>query len=627
MSDNQFSLLKERRFFPFFLTQALGAANDNIFKNVLVMLLTYKVAGELGESSSLMVNLAAILFILPFFLISATSGQLAEKYEKSRSMRWLKISEIAIMSLAAIGFYFNQFYFLLFVLFLMGFQSALFGPLKFGFLPQHLETEELVGGNALVETGTFLAILIGTIVGSILGKSDSDLTSIIALVIIGMSIAGYLASRKIPITPAVAPELKINWNIFTESVRNIRFIRQDKPVFLAILGISWFWFYGATYLVQIPEYTKSTLAGDESVATLLLGAFCIGIGLGSIICEKLSSGHVEVGLVPIGAFGLSYFAYDLFLTNQSTGLVPLHDFKAFLQSDGSYRVLFDCTMIGAFGGLFTVPLYSLIQKIGNKKHMSRIFAGLNIVNAFFMVLSGAFAILILGTGYSIPELFLITSIINILVAAYIFTKAPEYIFRLITWLLINTIYRIRRHNLQSIPKHGGFVLVCNHVSFVDALIIAGYCKRNVRFVMYHKIFKLPIIGTFFKMANTIPIAPAHEDKEMMENAFDKIASELESGNVVCIFPEGKLTPDGKLGEFKKGIEKIIQRTPVSVYPMALKGLWGSWFSRYNGKAMQGFPRKFMAKIRLVVGSPLLPEQVTAKLLHEKVNELLEKKSN
>ncbi|MGX5175077.1 MFS transporter [Aliikangiella sp. IMCC44653] len=622
MSDSQFSLLKQRRFLPFFITQALGAANDNIFKNVLVMLLTYQVASELGESASTLVNMAAILFILPFFLISATAGQLAEKYEKSNSMQWLKISEIGIMLIASIGFYFEQFYFLLFVLFLMGFQSALFGPLKFGFLPQHLKTEELVGGNALVETGTFLAILLGTIAGSLLGKTSLDLTWITISVILSMSVAGYLASRKIPHTPAVAPDLKINWNIFTESYKNIRFIRKDKPVFLAVLGISWFWFYGATYLVQIPEYAKSTLAGDETVATLLLAAFCIGIGIGSILCEKLSSGRIEVGLVPIGAFGLSYFAYDLFTANQASQLVPVHDYLSFLDSENAIQILFDCAMIGACGGLFTVPLYSLVQKIGDKQHMSRTFAGLNIINAFFMVLSGAFAMFVLSSGYSIPELFMITSIINALVAVYIFTKAPLYIFRLITWFLVNTIYRIRRHNLSIIPKEGAGVIVANHVSFVDALIIAGYCKRNLSFVMYHKIFHIPFIGWFFKLANAIPIAPAHEDKQMMQQAFDKIAHQLEMGNMVCIFPEGKLTSDGQLGEFKKGIEKIIKRTPVPVYPLALNGLWGSWFSRFNGKAMRGLPRKFMAKISITAAQPIPPQEVTAERLQLEVKKLL-----
>ena len=621
MSHSQFSLLKEKRFLPFFITQALGALNDNVFKTGLMIMMSHKLASNLPFNSDIAVNLAAILFILPFFLFSSTAGQLAEKYEKSGTIRKVKLAEIVIMTLAVIGLFMNNVIWLLSVLFLMGFQSAIFGPLKYGLLPQHLHTDELVGGNALVESSTFIAILIGNIFGTYVLATTGDWKTFLSIALISLAIVGYLAARKIPHTPAVAPELKINWNVFTEISRNFKFMAKDKAVFLAILGISWFWFYGAVFLTQIPNYAKSTLGGDESVVGLLLTSLTLGIAIGSMLCEKLSAGRVEVGLVPIGAFGLSYFGYDLFLANQNTGLEILYNYRTVLEQPGTVRVLIDALLIGAFGGLFTVPLYALVQKIGDPKHISRLIAGLNIMNAFFMVFSGIFSIAILKSGFTIPELFLITALVNIVIALYIFIKAPEFIFRFITWLLINTIYRIRNVNLDRIPKHGAGVIVCNHVSFVDALIIAGYCKRNVRFVMYHKIFQTPVIGWFFKMARAIPIAPAHEDQALMDSAFDKIAEELEAGKMVCIFPEGKLTPDGEIGEFKKGIEKIIQRTPVPVYPMALIGLWGSWFSRFNGRAMKGLPRKFMAKIRLVVGEPVEAEKVSSEYLQEKVKAL------
>lgn len=623
MSHNQFSLLKERRFLPFFITQALGALNDNVFKNALIIIISFKAVDKISLDPSVLVNVAAVLFILPFFLFSATAGQLADKYEKSRTIRYIKLVEIIIMLMAVIGLYFESVYWLLFVLFLMGFQSAIFGPIKYGLLPQHLHTEELVGGNALVETGTFLSILLGTILGgALIAFGDIGIIGL-AISLLTFAILGYLASRKIPTTPAVAPELNINWNIITETHRNFKFIKTNKTIFLAVLGISWFWFYGAVFLAQIPSYTKFTLAGDGTVATLFLTIFSAGIGLGCILCEKLSAGRVEVGLVPIGAFGLSYFGYDIYLANTATGLAPLYNWIQFLDLDGSIRVLFDASMVGFSAGIFTVPLYALIQKEGNKQHMSRIFAGLNILNALFMVVSGIYAILLLSFNYSIPEIFLITAIVNIFVAIYIFYKAPEFIFRAITWLLVNTLYRIKNANLNVIPKHGACVLVCNHVSFIDPLILAGYCKRNVRFVMDHRIFNTPVMGSFFKMANAIPIAPAHEDKELMEKAFDLISAELENGKAVCIFPEGKLTSDGQLNEFKQGIEKIIQRNPVPVIPLALKGLWGSWFSRSDGKAMSGLPKRFYSKIQLVAGTPVTPEDVSASFLFDKVKQLKE----
>ncbi|MBV1910487.1 MAG: MFS transporter [Kangiellaceae bacterium] len=615
---HQFALLKQKRFLPFFLTQALGALNDNIFKNALVIMIGFRGISALGLDSKLLVTAAAVIFILPFFLFSATVGQLADKFEKSRSIRFIKLAEIGIMMLASLGLYLDNPIMLLTVLFLLGFQSTVFGPIKYGLLPQHLEEDELVGGNALVESGTFLAILIGTIIGGAIAALEGDIVFWLSSAILTVSVMGYFVSTKIPHTASVAPELKINWNPFSETYRNLKFLKSNKVVFLAILGISWFWFYGAVFLAQIANYTQYSLAGKETVATLILAVFSIGIGIGSVLCERLSNGRVEIGLVPIGAIGLSVFAIDLYNANPQTGMEAIYSWKEFIAMSHNWRILFDIAFIGIFGGIYTVPLYSLVQQRSDKKHLSRIIAGNNILNALFMVVSGLFSMILLSFDYSIPQLFLITGIINILVAIYVFTKAPEFITRFITWCLINSLYRIRQLNLSSIPKKSGCVLVCNHVSFVDALIIGGYCKRNVKFVMDYKIFKLPIVGPFFKLIGAIPIAPARENQALMDSAFDSIAKALEQDEVVCIFPEGKLTADGQLGEFKQGIEHIIQRTPVPVIPMALKGLWGSWFSRKNGMAMTGVPRKYMSKIELVVGELIPAEEVNRHTLRDKV---------
>jgi len=615
---HQFALLKQRRFLPFFLTQTLGALNDNVFKNALIIMMGFQGISAFGMDSKLLVTAAAIVFILPFFLFSATAGQIAEKYEKSKSIRIVKIVEIVIMSLASLGLYLNNFELLMGVLFLMGTQSTVFGPIKYGLLPQHLSDDELVGGNGLVESSTFMAILIGTIIGGILGELKQDVPFYLSIVLLSFSVIGYFTSRSIPTTPAVEPKLKINWNLFSETVNNLKFLGTNKVVYLAILGISWFWFYGAIFLAQIISYTQYTLAGTASVATLVLATFSVGIAIGSILCEKLSSGRIEIGLVPIGAIGLSVFAIDLYYANTSSGLTAIYNWLQFIDNPANWRVLFDFVFIGIFGGIFTVPLYALVQQRSDKKHLSRIIASNNILNALFMVISGLFSMVLLSYNFSIPQIFLLTGIINIFVAIYVFAKAPEFISRFITWCLINSIYRIRQLNLSSVPKKGGCVLVCNHVSFVDALIIGGYCKRHVKFVMDHRIFKLPIVGGFFKMVGAIPIAPAHEDEAMKNRAFDRIAAALEAGEVVCIFPEGKLTADGEIGEFKKGIEQIIQRTPVPVVPMALKGLWGSWFSRKNGIAMKGLPKMFMAKIELVVGELIPANEVSSQHLRDQV---------
>jgi hypothetical protein len=398
-------------------------------------------------------------------------------------------------------------------------------------------------------------------------------------------------------------------------------MKENRTVLQSILGISWFWFYGAVFLAQIPNYTRSTLGGDESVTTLILMAFSVGIGTGSMLCSKLSSGRVEPGIVPLGAFGLSVFTIHLFLGNQNYDLKPVLGAMEFLGSGANIRILVDVAFIGLFGGIFTVPLYAMVQTRTEPSRLSRVIAGTNILNAFFMVVSGVYAIVLLWAGFTIPQLFLITAFLNVVIALYIFKQVPEFIFRMIVWLGIHFLYKVRTENLSNIPRHGPCVLVANHVSFVDALVIAGCCKRNIRFVMYYKIFNAPFIGKIFKMANAIPIAPAHENEEIMLAAFDEIHRVLSKGHVVCVFPEGKLTADGEVDNFRLGIEKIIARSRVPVVPLALVGLWQSWFSRRKGRALSGLPDYFRGNIELKAGELVAAENVSADSLQEIVKSM------
>ncbi|HOP23645.1 MAG TPA: MFS transporter, partial [Gammaproteobacteria bacterium] len=470
MSEHsQFSLLKENRFFPFFLTQFFGAFNDNVFKNALVIMIAYKATAN----SDMLVNLAAGLFILPFFLFSAIAGQIADKFEKSRLIRIVKFIEIIIMLIAAFGFYIDNINLLIFVLFLMGSQSSLFGPVKYGYLPQHLEREELIGGNALIESSTFLSILIGTILGGILIAMDS--ITPITVAILCIAVAGYLSASFIPKTPASSPDIKLNFNIFTETYRNISFLPQNRVVFLSILAISWFWFYGSVYLMQIPNFGSKVLGGDNYVITLLLSMFSVGIGLGSLLCEKLSGKRVEIGLVPIGAIGLAVFGYDIAVAAENwIASTELQSISQFWSSKGSGRILADLCFIGVFGGLYIVPLYALVQERADQSHLSRVIAGNNIINALFMVLAAVMAMVILvAMKWTIPQLFKVTVLLNIIVALYIFTVVPEFLMRLIVWFLVSIFYRIRAKGLENIPHDGAAVLACNHVSFIDPLILGG----------------------------------------------------------------------------------------------------------------------------------------------------------
>ncbi len=616
--QNQFGLLRERRFLPFFCTQFLGAFNDNVYKSALVIMLAFHAAAMTTLSSGTLVNLCAGLFILPFFLFSATAGQLADKYEKAFIIRYVKLFEICIMVIGAAGFFQGNLVLLLSALFLMGLHSTIFGPVKYSILPQHLQADEIVGGNGMVEMGTFLAILIGTIVGGLL-VAQVQFAELVSVTVITVACLGYLASRAIPVTAAAAPDLSINWNPLTETWANLKFTRQNRTVFLSVLGISWFWFYGATLLAQFPNYCKDVLGGNEHVATLLLTMFSLGVGTGSLLCERLSGHKVEIGLVPFGSIGLTVFALDLFFASPAAAGGSLIGAGEFLARAGSARILFDLVMIGIFGGFYIVPLYALIQTRSERSHQSRIIAGNNILNALFMVASAAMAVALLAAGFSIPQIFLVTAVLNAVVAIYIYTLVPEFLMRFLIWLLIHTIYRLDKSGLEKIPEEGAAVIVCNHISFVDALIIAAACRRPIRFVMDYKIFRVPVLSFIFRTAKTIPIAPKKEDPVLLDKAYEDIAAALRDGELVGIFPEGRITDTGELYPFRAGITRILGRTPVPVVPLALRGLWGSFFSRIEGRAMSN-PSRLMPlrRIALVAGDAVPPQQATPEALQQLV---------
>jgi len=617
-THNQFDLLRERRFAPFFWTQALGAGNDNIYKNALIIFVAYHAAAHASLDANTLVNLAAGLFILPFVILSASAGQLADKYEKSHLIRLIKILEIAIMVIGTLGFFLPSLVLLFLALLLMGVHSTLFGPVKYAILPQHLRPEELVGGNGLVEMGTFVAILIGTIAGGLLVAIPGVGPVLAGVCAIVVAIAGWLVSRAIPITPAVDPGLVLNWNPFTETWKNLRFAYGNRVVWLSMLGISWFWFYGATFLTQFPNFAKDILGGDEHVVTLLLALFSIGIGTGSLLCERLSGRKVEIGLVPFGSIGLTIFAIDLWFASKDMHAAGLSGVAAFLAQPGHWRVVADLMLIGLFGGFYIVPLYALIQERSDPAYRSRIIAANNILNALFMVASAALAIVLLGTGLSIPYLYLVTGLLNAAIALFIYKLVPEFLMRFLAWILIHTMYRVDKEGLDNVPEKGACIVVCNHVSYVDALVIAACVPRPIRFVMDHRIFQVPFLNWLFRTMQAIPVASARVDPALKDAAFDKAAAALRAGEVVGIFPEGSLTPDGEIARFRPGIEQMVKDTPVPVVPMALRGLWGSFFSRsHEGKAMRRL-RGVFSRIAIIAAPPVPPERATTDVLREQV---------
>jgi 1-acyl-sn-glycerol-3-phosphate acyltransferase len=612
---SQFALLGTKRFLPFFITQLLGAFNDNIFKQSLILAILYHLT--VGGDRNLLVNLCALLFILPFFLFSALGGQFGEKFNKDALMRALKLAEIVIMAVGAAGFVFGSLPLLFLALFAMGTHSALFGPVKYSILPQHLREDELVGGNALVEMGTFLAILCGTIGAGVL-MSRQDYAAGVGVAVVLVAVCGFLASRNIPRAAAALPDLAIDWNIVRQSWTILMLgLRQRPAVSRSLVGNSWFWFLGAVYLTQIPTYAKELLHGDESVVTLILTVFSVGIALGSMLCEKLSGKKVEIGLVPFGSIGLSLFGILLWWHSGGfpQGEQP-YNWLAVLEHSQSWAVLADILGIGIFGGFYIVPLYALIQARTEEDKRARVIAANNILNALFMVVAAVVSILLLSVAkLSIPELFLVLSLMNVAVNVYIFKIVPEFTMRFLVWLLTHSMYRVDHRNLDAIPDEGPAVLVCNHVSFVDALLIAGSVRRPVRFVMYYKIFRIPVLNFIFRTAGAVPIAGRNEDAATYEKAFSRVAEYLRDGELVCIFPEGMLTLDGEMNEFRGGVERIIEETPVPVIPMALQGLWGSFFSRDPQK---GFFRRLWSRVCLVAGQPVAPEEAKRLALQEQV---------
>ena len=426
MPANQFLLLLQKRFAPFFCAQFLGAFNDNLFKTALVTIITYDAASWTDINVGLLNNLIAGLFILPFLLVSATAGQIADKFEKSQLVRMVKLLEITIMLIAAIGWITHSLWILIFSIVAMGLHSTLFGPIKHAYLPQHLAQHELVGGNGMVQMGTFVGILTGQLSGAVLVTLQPNGIQLIMLSTLLVAILGWLVSRAIPVTPAADTSVIIGRNPFVEMGRNLRFAAKNREVFTAMLANSWFWFFGAMLLAQLPVFARDILHGEPSVFVVLLSAFSLGIGAGSLLCEKLSGHTLQLGLVSAGAIGLTLFGLDLYLAASTYKSTVTVDAWQFLLQDAGWRVTLDCALLGASGGIYVVPLFALIQTKADRSYLSRIIGGMNILNALFMVVAALLAMLLLQAGLSVPELFLVTALMNAALLVLLFLKQPIY---------------------------------------------------------------------------------------------------------------------------------------------------------------------------------------------------------
>ncbi|MDH2292939.1 MFS transporter [Cobetia sp. 10Alg 146] len=615
-------LLRRPRFAPFFWTQALGAFNDNLFKNALLLLLTFVVIEQRGWDTGVVNNLAAGLFILPFLLFSAWGGLLADRLDKQRLIVRLKWLELATMSVAAGALIFEAWELLLALLFMMGTQSALFGPVKYAILPQHLKADELVSGNAWVELGTFLAILVGTLAAAALMALGGELARwALSASLVSLAVLGVLAAMRIPPAPSASPG-PVPWRPLSGSVAVMREGLSNRRLRWALLGISAFWFLGASYLTQLPAYARDIVHGAEGATSALLAAFAIGIGLGSLACERVSRGRLETGLVPFGALIIFAGGLDLALrpalaeAQMATPLIEL------LGIAGFWRMWLDLGVIGFGGGLYIVPLYTLLQLRSPEDHRARMIAANNVLNALLMVLSAGAGILVLGVmGRDIPDFLLLLSLISGLIAVICMLRDPRPFLRLIIFILIHLMYRLHLKGRWRIPAEGAALVVCNHVSFMDALILGGASPRPLRFLMDAEIYHSPWLKWFFRIAGAIPVDSSRKDPAGVRRSLEEVGMALREGEVVMIFPEGKLTRDGEVGRFRRGLELILARDPAPVIPMALGGLWGSWFSHGGGPAFAKWPRRLRGRVELCVGRTFAPENVKAAELEEAVRDL------
>lgn len=584
--NNQFHLFKIRRFAPFFWTQFLGAFNDNVFKNALVIYIGYQSTLNIQQSDTL-INICQGLFILPFFLFSATAGLLADKYEKSLLIRYIKLCEIGIMLLAAIAFYNRNIHLLVITLFILGTQAAFFGPVKYAILPQNLKDKELMGGNGLVEMGTFIAILVGTIFGGIAIALPHYSIQAIACVTIGLALLGWRISCLIPNTPPADPTIKMNWNIIKQNWINFRYASERRDVLIGIIGNSWFWFFGMVFFAQVTNYAKVDLGGNEHIVTLLLTVLSVGIGIGSILCDRLALHKIELGLIPLGSIGVTLFAIDLFLANPQSALTQNIDIQVFLMSWSHWRVLADLLLIGIFGGLYIVPLYAMIQQRSKAQYRSRIIAASNMINAFFMVISTLYAIVLLNYGYSISQLFLFTGILNAIVATALYLAMPEFIMRFIVWIWMFVKYQIKTTDLDKhLPEERGALLIYQYTSYYDMLILMAAIPRPIRFIAPNELYAKPLLRFLLNTARAIKV-PFIQDSVKQE-IYSEITTAVAEGDLVAIFRGDAISQNKNTEILAVEMDNLIKHSLIPVIPILLDKKVKGRVNQSYGKTILNF---------------------------------------
>lgn len=656
-SSNQFALFTKKRYGPFFLTMFLGAFNDNLFRSALLMLVGFYAATVLGENPAIgkdqVTTLSVVLFMLPYFFFSAIAGQLADKFDKTFLVRCTKLFELFVMCCAALAFYSLNIYLLLFLLFLMGTQSAFFSPMKYAILPQHLRPKELVGGNGMLELGTFLAILFGLMLGGELMKGGISLGPdsctpaaswqvglycatgisgplLVAIAGVALALAGLLSSLRMPAAPSSTPNLTIDFNVPRNTWRHFKLAYADKHIWRCMLGVSFFWSIGGIYLAQMSNYAVGNLAGGTSHYILLLACFASGIGLGSAWCEILTKRYLAIAWAWPGALGVAVFGLLLYFVSPETA-VDAQSIEADQRSTipllwadvvEHWPVLLALVGLGVSGGLFSVPLTAEIQRCAKPDQRAQVIAANNIINAAAMIVSGGLVMLLSVLGADIPLIFLFVGLVSLAVLFGMFWWDQRYFITGLVYLITRLCYRVEIIGSDNIPRYEPVLLTSNHVAWMDWFVIGAMLPLPPHFIMNHEFYKIPVVRHILRSARVVPIAPEFQRPDILERALNTCIDYLKAGDSVYVFPEGKVSRDGELLEFRTGIDRIHAGCPVPVVPMAIRGMWGSWFSFSGGRCMSGPPKRWgRSRIEIVVGEPIPPEEYSLELLKERIEAL------
>lgn len=601
MVHNQFLLMKDRRFLPLFITQFLGAFHDNLYKNALIVLILYQIATATGMSDktqALLTTLAAATLILPFFLFSAMGGQLADKFPKFKVIRWIKLAEVGVACLGALALWTQSLPLCFLNLFALGAQSAFFGPCKYSILPEQLQQDELIGGNALLNTGTFLAILVGTIAGASLMGLDYGI-QIVGSCMILISLVGYIASRSIPVGIAANPDIRFNPNPLSETYSVLKYtFSQHRDVVLALLGKGWFFCIGSLFISQFPNFVKTTLQAEETVFTFFTVLFSLGIGVGGLLNNRLLRGQVNATFVPLAALGLTAFCLDIYAS--SFHAVHLADgalmsLSGFVSHLAHWRIILDVVMIAVFGGLFVVPLTAILQDRTDEKTRAQIMAGSSITNSLFMVASAVIATVLISIGWSVPDLFFAFAFLNVAVAVFICGLLPDYLFKTVLQILFKCFYKVEVRGLENVAKAGKrAVIVGNHVSFLDPPLLAAYLPGKPMFAVNTQVANLWYVRPFLKLVDAFPVDPTNP------YSIKAMIRKVEEDRHLVIFPEGRLTTTGNLMKIYDGPGLIADKAEAMILPVRLDGVQYTPFARLRGL----MPFKIFPKITITFLEPI-----------------------